>query len=135
MMLNSANSFNAFIDKSDTLSVVKFYATWCEFSQKNEPLYQEFAKLYEKNNDVQFGKVDVDTLVDIRKSYGVDRTPYFLIFKSGVMIDKTTSFNGLKNRVSALTKQKVASLKKNNMFSHIANALMKPIRICKSFFI
>ena len=41
MMLNSANSFNAFIDKSDTLSVVKFYATWCEFSQKNEPLYQE----------------------------------------------------------------------------------------------
>lgn len=134
MMLNSADDFNTFIDKNDTLSVVKFYATWCEFSQKNEPLYQDFAKLYEKNNGVQFGEVDVDNLVDIRKSYGIDRTPYFLIFKSGVMIDKTTSFNGLKNRVSALTKQKVASLKKNNIFSNITNALMKPIRVCKSFF-
>lgn len=137
MELGTKEQFESFIKNEDMLSVVKFYATWCPYSRENQKPYHELAQEYAKNTMgiIQFGEVDVDKLVETRKANGVNRTPYFLVFKSGVIVERTTSFKNLEKALAALTAPEAKRTDtKSSLLSRVADIFLEPFRACKSWF-
>lgn len=76
--------------KSENVSVIDFYATWCGPCKALEPI---FATLAEKIPEVQFGRVDVDEALDIATEYGITAMPTCLLFKNGESVDKIVGAN------------------------------------------
>lgn len=65
--------------------VIDFTAAWCAPCRHMEPTIKEFA---ERFKDVEFIKIDVDTLTDVAKEYGVEAMPTFILLKNGKVVDK-----------------------------------------------
>ena len=58
---------------------VLFYATWCPFSQRFLPIFEE----YSKSNPNECLSVIVDEEPDICEEYGIEYYPTVLMFKKG----------------------------------------------------
>jgi thiol-disulfide isomerase/thioredoxin len=60
-------------------AVVLFYATWCGFSQRFLPIFEE----YSKNNPQECLSVIVDEDPDACEEYGIEYYPTVIMFKDG----------------------------------------------------
>jgi thiol-disulfide isomerase/thioredoxin len=60
-------------------AVVLFYATWCGFSQRFLPIFEE----YSKSNPSQCLRVIVDEEPDVCEEYGIEYYPTVIMFKDG----------------------------------------------------
>jgi len=58
---------------------VLFYASWCPFSQRFLPIFEE----YEKTNPNVCLKVVIDDKPDVCEEYGIEYYPTVLLFKKG----------------------------------------------------
>ncbi|GMI90149.1 thioredoxin 2, THIOREDOXIN H2, Arabidopsis thioredoxin h2 [Hibiscus trionum] len=66
--------------QSDKLLVIDFSATWCGPCKWMEPAIEEYANTF---TDVEFIKIDVDTLADVAGDYKVEAMPTFVLIKKG----------------------------------------------------
>lgn len=74
-------------EKSDIIDELKrkdkafvlFYATWCPFSQRFLPIFEEFAG----NNPKECISVIVDDKPDVCEEYSIDYYPTVILFKKG----------------------------------------------------
>ncbi len=88
---------------SDKLSVVDFWAKWCNPCKTQLPILSEFSKL---NTDVQIIKVNVDENKDLTQSYGIKNIPTMIFFKKGeekkrtVGVQKINDLNKLKEELA-----------------------------------
>lgn len=65
--------------KSKDKAVVLFYATWCPFSQRFLPIFEE----YKKSNPDECISVIVDDAPDICEEYSIEYYPTVVYFKNG----------------------------------------------------
>ncbi len=70
------------------LKLVEFYAPWCGFCNRQEPILEEMDKIW-------IGRVDTDDNRNIAQKYRVNSLPTFILFKDGNEVDR---FFGLHSK-------------------------------------
>jgi thioredoxin 1 len=60
-------------------ALVLFYATWCPFSQRFLPIFEE----YSKNHPAECLSVIVDDKPEVCEEYGIDYYPTVILFQKG----------------------------------------------------
>ena len=83
---------------------VLFYATWCPFSQRFLPAFEEYAK----GNPQEFISVMVDDRPDLCEEYAIEYYPTVLLLKKGKVHKRLDSEPGV-----GLNKKQLAELAKN----------------------
>ena len=63
------------------LKLVEFYAPWCGFCNRQEPILEEMDKIW-------IGRVDTDDNRNIAQKYRVNSLPTFILFKDGHEVDR-----------------------------------------------
>ncbi|MCB5229024.1 MAG: thioredoxin [Candidatus Cloacimonetes bacterium] len=77
-----AKNFAGFIGSG--ISMVDFWADWCGPCRMIAPVIQELAN---ENNDVAFGKLNVDDCPELAGKFDVMGIPTLLFFKDGELQD------------------------------------------------
>ena len=72
------STFHEKIEKKDKAFVL-FYATWCPFSQRFLPIFEE----YSKSNPKECFRVIVDEEPEICEEYAIEYYPTVIMFKKG----------------------------------------------------
>ncbi len=76
--------------KSNTLTIVDFWAPWCGPCRMIAPLIDEAAERY--NGQLKVVKVNVDENPETSRHYGVTSIPTLLFFKNGEIVDRLLGF-------------------------------------------
>jgi thiol-disulfide isomerase/thioredoxin len=90
--------------KSKEKAFVLFYASWCPFSQRFLPIFEDFAK----NNPQECLSVVIDDKPDLCEKYEIDYYPTVLLFKNGAVEKRLDATPGL-----GLTKKQLHDLTAN----------------------
>ena len=83
---------------------VLFYATWCPFSQRFLPVFEEYAR----DDPQRCMSVIVDDRPDLCEEYAIEYYPTVLLFKKGKVYKRLDAEPGV-----GLTKKQLAELTKN----------------------
>ena len=83
---------------------VLFYATWCPFSQRFLPVFEEYAR----GNPQTCMSVIVDDRPDLCEEYAIEYYPTVLLFKKGKVHKRLDAEPGV-----GLTKKQLTELTKN----------------------
>ena len=79
-------SFEDEVEKSDGLTIVDFWATWCGPCRMIAPILDQLAVEYE--GKVKVAKVDVDANIKTGSRFNVRSIPMLLFFKGGKVVDQ-----------------------------------------------
>ena len=79
-------NFDAEVIKSDTPTLVDFWAVWCGPCRAIAPVVEALATQYE--GKVKVGKLDVDHNQRVAEQYGIRSIPALLLFKNGKVVDQ-----------------------------------------------
>jgi thioredoxin 1 len=90
--------------KSKDKALVLFYASWCPFSQRFLPIFEEYAK----NNPGECMSVVIDDKPELCEEYAIEYYPTVLMFKKGKIIQRLDAEPGL-----GLTKKQLKELTSN----------------------
>ena len=88
--------------KSKEKAFVLFYATWCPYSQRFLPIFQEYAK----NNPQECVSIIIDDKPDLCEKYEIEYYPTVLMFKKGAVekrLDATPGLGLTKKQLKELT--------------------------------
>jgi thiol-disulfide isomerase/thioredoxin len=91
--------------KSKEKAFVLFYATWCPYSQRFLPIFQEYAK----NNPQECVSIIIDDKPDLCEKYEIEYYPTVLMFKKGAVekrLDATPGLGLTKKQLKDLTASK-----------------------------
>ncbi|HOX11172.1 MAG TPA: thioredoxin [Candidatus Moranbacteria bacterium] len=84
------DNFEKEIQKTEKLSLVDFYATWCEPCSMLAPVLEKIEKEFEEKIVLLKANVD-DNQLNAQK-FKVDRIPMVVLFKNGEPVDSFTGF-------------------------------------------
>ena len=87
--------------KSKEKAFVLFYATWCPYSQRFLPIFQEYAK----DNPQQCISVIIDDKPDVCEKYAIEYYPTVLLFRKGEVEKRLDAIPGV-----GLTKKQLKDL-------------------------
>ena len=73
--------FEAEVLQQEGWVLVNFYADWCPFCRRLEPLLQRFTE--ENAGKVKVVRVDTDVEVALERRYGVRKIPTLVAFRGG----------------------------------------------------
>ena len=82
-----------FLDHTDKLIVVDFYATWCGPCKMILPKFLKMANNKKFRGKVVFVKVDVDDAPEIAEKHEVEAMPTFHLFREGKVVNKMVGAN------------------------------------------
>lgn len=80
--ITSMDQFNT-LAASDKLTVVDFYADWCEPCKAFAPIYDSWAERYP---EIQWGKSNVDEYGPVADAHEIQSMPTFVFYKEGVKL-------------------------------------------------
>ncbi|MCX6644555.1 MAG: thioredoxin domain-containing protein [Candidatus Bathyarchaeota archaeon] len=83
---------------------VLFYASWCPFSQRFLPIFDEYAK----GNPLECMSIMVDYKPDLCEKFSIDYYPTVLLFKKGEVYKRLDATPG-----AGLTKKQLTELTTN----------------------
>ena len=86
-------TFNQEVLKSDTPTLVDFWAVWCGPCQMQGPIVEEIAKVMAGKAKV--GKINVDENPQMAQKYGIMSIPTLMIFKGGTVVKQ---FMGVQSK-------------------------------------
>tara|TARA_B000000441_G_C21748775_1_gene360094 strand:- start:2512 stop:3153 length:642 start_codon:yes stop_codon:yes gene_type:complete len=70
---------------------VEFYAPWCPFCQKLEPIWNELPnELRKYGNETTVARMNVDKYTDYARAYGVSGFPTLMLFEAGKPVGAKT---------------------------------------------
>jgi len=79
-------NFNKETEKG--LKLIEFFADWCGFCTRQEPILEELDKVW-------VGRVNTDENKEIARKYKISSLPSFVLLKDGEVVDK---FSGLHSK-------------------------------------
>jgi thioredoxin 1 len=79
-------SFEQEVEKSETLTIVDFWATWCGPCRMIAPILDQLAVEYQ--GKVKVTKLDVDANIKTGSRFNVRSIPTLLFFKGGKVVDQ-----------------------------------------------
>jgi thioredoxin 1 len=91
--------FNEIV-KSNTPTLVDFYATWCGPCKMMHPVLDRLKD--EMGSKVRIIKIDVDKNPDVADKFKIRGVPTFMLFKSGEVVWRQSGgmdINTLKNKI------------------------------------
>jgi len=91
--------------KQEGRTCVLFYATWCPFSQRFLPIFEEYAK----SNPSECLKVIVDDAPEVCEEYEIDYYPTVILFRDGKVYKRLDAEPGVglnKKQLKDLTASK-----------------------------
>lgn len=88
--ITSLGQLLSYIQRSDVVTVVDFYADWCGPCQQIKPEYERIARYYDPAK-VIFAKCNVDRNRDCASRYGVSTIPTFIVFYAN---ERVTTVSG-----------------------------------------
>lgn len=89
------------IIKSDKLTLVDFFATWCGPCKMMHPILEQLKE--EKGDSIRILKIDVDDNEDISMQYNIQSVPTLMLFKNGEIVWRQSgakSLNELKSLIA-----------------------------------
>ncbi len=90
------NSFEQEVLKSESLTLVDFWAEWCGPCKMIGPALEEISE--EMKNEIRITKLNIDENPSTPQQYGVRGIPTLLLFKNGEVIAE---------KIGALSKTKL----------------------------
>jgi thioredoxin 1 len=78
--------FEQEVEKSDRLTIVDFWATWCGPCRMVAPILDQLATEYQ--GQVKVTKLDVDANIKTGSRFNVRSIPTMLFFKGGKVVDQ-----------------------------------------------
>jgi len=87
--LNSGN-FEKTIS-SQTPTLVDFWAEWCGPCTSMHPVFTRLSKKFKK---IRFARLNIDQNQDIATKLGIQSIPIFIMFKTGIPVDKVVGAVG-----------------------------------------
>ena len=79
------NNFEQEVLKSESLTLVDFWAEWCGPCKMIGPALEEISE--EMKSDIRITKLNIDENPSIPQQYGVRGIPTLMLFKNGKLID------------------------------------------------
>jgi len=104
----SYEAFNSNIPNEFPLVLVEFYAEWNGTCQIMSPVIKDIKNQF--NGELKICRVDYDKEKELISNYGIVKTPTYLIFYKGIIIDR---MDGIIPRKTLLNKLKI--LVRNNL--------------------
>jgi thioredoxin 1 len=83
-------TFNQEVLKSDTPTLVDFWAVWCGPCRMVAPVVDEIAR--EQGGKLKVMKLDVDENQGTAMTYGVMSIPTLILFKNGQPVERIVGF-------------------------------------------
>lgn len=83
-------TFNQEVLKSDTPTLVDFWAVWCGPCRMVAPVVDEIAR--EQGSKLKVMKLDVDENQNTAMAYGVMSIPTLILFKNGQPVERIVGF-------------------------------------------
>ena len=83
-------TFNQAVLKSDTPTLVDFWAVWCGPCRMVAPVVDEIAR--EQGSKLRVMKLDVDENQNTAMAYGVMSIPTLILFKDGQPVERIVGF-------------------------------------------
>lgn len=74
------DTFSSEVLQSDKITLVDFWAEWCQPCKILDPIVEEFAQ---ENRDVKVVKMDVDANTETPGKYNILSIPTLIFFKNG----------------------------------------------------
>ena len=84
------NTFDEVVLQAKIPVLVDFWAPWCAPCRMVAPVVNELAEEYD--NQVNFGKVNVDESPRIASQYGIMSIPTLILFKDGKPVSNIVGF-------------------------------------------
>ncbi|KAK7194221.1 ubiquitin conjugation factor E4 B [Novymonas esmeraldas] len=87
--ITSLGQLLSYVQRSDVVTVVDFYADWCGPCQAIKPQFEQMARYYDPDK-VIFAKCNVDRNRDCSSRYGVSSIPTFIVFHANERVVTVT---------------------------------------------
>ncbi len=88
------------------LTVIDFWAEWCNPCKIFGPIFEKVSKEYDENKNVKFAKVNIDKAKELSVEYDIMSIPTLMLMKNGEVIDK---------KVGLLEKKDLKEIIENNL--------------------
>ena len=79
-------TFETEVEKSDILTLVDFWATWCGPCRKLSPVIDDLANEFE--GKVKFVKIKADENLQTAQKFSISGVPCLLLFKNGEPVER-----------------------------------------------
>lgn len=86
MKILNEKEFEQFVDNSQGLVLVDFFATWCGPCRMLAPILEDLSQ----EIDTPIYKVDVDECENLSRRFGILSIPTMIFFKNGNQLEKIT---------------------------------------------
>jgi thioredoxin 1 len=101
--MKEKDTFGDAIERKDE-AIVLFYASWCPFSQRFLPIFEDYAR----SNPEECVRVVIDDKPDLCEEYAIEYYPTVLLFKKGKVYRRLDAEPGL-----GLTRKQLKELTSN----------------------
>lgn len=103
MTIINKDNFENEVLKSDKLTIVDFFATWCGPCQMLAPVLE---KISNENTDINIFKVDIDQSQELAINSRVEVVPTLVFYKNGSAIKTLEGFRTEKELLEEINKLK-----------------------------
>lgn len=102
-MLKHCNdkSFEQEVLKSENVTLVDFYASWCGPCMMLAPILE---KLSTSRADFDIVKVNVDESPLLSRKYNIDSIPALMVFKDGKILEQEVGYKGIEEIEEMISK-------------------------------